>query len=66
MTTLFRIQGSSKSENRTKDLQTARRELIKSGGFKDDTGQTLFSYSHPIFWAPFTVVGDGGEAQAGS
>ena len=22
--------------------------------------QTLFSYAHPIFWAPFAVVGDGG------
>jgi hypothetical protein len=25
------------------------------------TNAILFSYAHPIFWAPFTLVGDGGE-----
>ena len=24
-------------------------------------GKTVFSYAHPIFWAPFTIVGDGGR-----
>jgi hypothetical protein len=23
---------------------------------------TVFSYAHPIFWAPFTLIGDGGGA----
>jgi CHAT domain-containing protein len=24
-------------------------------------GRTIFSYAHPIFWAPFSVVGDPGS-----
>ena len=39
--------------------------LIDGPGFVDD-GKTVFSYAHPIFWAPFSVVGDGGGSQAGS
>ena len=26
----------------------------------DDTGKTVFSCAHPIFWAPFSLIGDGG------
>ena len=22
-------------------------------------GRSLFSYAHPMFWAPYTLVGDG-------
>jgi CHAT domain-containing protein len=33
--------------------------LIDRGGFEAD-GQLIFSYAHPIFWAPFMIVGDGG------
>jgi hypothetical protein len=29
------------------------------------SGKTAFSYAHPIFWAPFMLVGDGdGRASA--
>ncbi len=34
--------------------------LIDSSTVKDDRGRVLFSYAHPLFWAPFTIVGDGG------
>jgi CHAT domain-containing protein len=35
--------------------------LIDRGGLVDaDSGQVVFSYAHPIFWAPFTLIGDGG------
>ena len=34
--------------------------LIEGSGYVDATsGQTLFSYAHPLFWAPFRLVGDG-------
>jgi hypothetical protein len=29
-------------------------------GYVADTGGVAFSYAHPLFWAPFTLVGDGG------
>jgi CHAT domain-containing protein len=25
----------------------------------------VFSYAHPIFWAPFTLIGDGGSGAPG-
>jgi CHAT domain-containing protein len=34
--------------------------LIDEAGFKDQNGRMVFSYAHPIFWAPFSIVGDGG------
>ena len=27
---------------------------------KDDAGKTLYTYAHPLFWAPYTIMGDGG------
>ena len=27
----------------------------------DKNGSPEFSYAHPLFWAPFTLVGDGGK-----
>ena len=42
-------------------LQQAMIELIDHGSVvHPTTGQTVFTYTHPIFWAPFTLVGDGG------
>jgi CHAT domain-containing protein len=35
--------------------------LIDRGAFVDaDSEKVVFSYAHPIFWAPFTLIGDGG------
>jgi CHAT domain-containing protein len=28
---------------------------------RTDAGETTFSYAHPAYWAPFTLVGDGGK-----
>jgi hypothetical protein len=36
-------------------------DMIDDGVFVDEvSGKAVFSYAHPIFWAPFTLVGDGG------
>ena len=32
---------------------------IDEGGFEAD-GRLIFSYAHPLFWAPVMIVGDGG------
>jgi len=34
--------------------------LIDGPGSVDAAGRTGYTYAHPLFWAPFTVVGDGG------
>jgi CHAT domain-containing protein len=33
--------------------------LMDGPGFVEG-GKTLFSYAHPLFWAPYTLIGDGG------
>ena len=33
--------------------------MADDGVRRDACGDALFSYAHPIFWAPFTVVGNG-------
>ena len=60
-TDLFRRQQADRRITRAKALQETMNALIDSPGFVDHrTGKVVFSYAHPIFWAPFTLVGDGG------
>ncbi len=39
--------------------------MIKKGAQKGASGNPLFSYTCPISWAPFTIIGDGGGAVQG-
>jgi CHAT domain-containing protein len=57
---LFRRQAKDPKITRTEALRQAMLALIDDGSFKDDNGQTMFSYAHPLFWAPYTIIGDGG------
>jgi CHAT domain-containing protein len=60
-TDLFRRQQSNPRLSRAQALQQTLVTLIDEGGLVDSrTGRVLFSYAHPIFWAPFSLVGDGG------
>jgi CHAT domain-containing protein len=34
--------------------------LMDGPGPKDGAGKEQFIYAHPTFWAPFSLVGDGG------
>jgi CHAT domain-containing protein len=34
--------------------------LMDGDGFKDNKGTTVFTYAHPLFWAPYSIIGDGG------
>ena len=41
-------------------LQKSMLALIDGPGLKDDaTSKIIASYAHPLFWAPFIVVGEG-------
>ena len=58
---LFRRQAAQPGLGRAAALRQAELALIDGPGFVDPaSGKTLFSYAHPIFWAPFSVVGDSG------
>jgi CHAT domain-containing protein len=58
---LFRRAATDPRLARAEALREAELALIDGPGAVDHaTGRTEFSYAHPIFWAPFAVVGDGG------
>jgi hypothetical protein len=44
-------------------LRAAMMALLDGQGFADDKGNVLFTYGHPLFWAPYTIIGDGGGAR---
>jgi CHAT domain-containing protein len=57
---VFRRQASDAKLTRTQAMRQAMLGLLDGPGFVDETGKTAYSYAHPLFWAPFTVMGDGG------
>jgi CHAT domain-containing protein len=60
-TTLFERLTAQPGLTRAKALQQTLNALIDDGVLVDTTTkQAAFSYAHPIFWAPFVLVGDGG------
>jgi CHAT domain-containing protein len=60
-TEIFLRQAADTALTRARALQQTIKAIIDEGGLIDPaTGQMLFSYAHPIFWAPFVLVGDGG------
>ncbi|MCZ6606778.1 MAG: CHAT domain-containing protein, partial [Alphaproteobacteria bacterium] len=66
-TDLFRRQAEDPGLTRAEALRQAMLAMIDEGGYLDKTsGKIVFSYAHPIFWAPFTLVGDGGGARPGA
>ncbi len=65
-TDLFRRQSEERSLTRAAALRQAMLALIDGPGYVDDQGRTVFTYAHPIFWAPFSLVGDGGGSEARS
>ena len=63
-TELFRRVGNTRLP-RGEALRQAMVSLIDSPGYIDqNTGSVVFSYAHPIFWSPFSLVGDGGGGKA--
>jgi CHAT domain-containing protein len=66
-TDLFRRQAADAGLSRAEALRRSMLALIDEGGATDPkTGKMVFSYAHPIFWAPFTLIGDGGGARPGA
>lgn len=60
-TDLFARQAREPGLARAQALRQAMTGLIDGPGYVDPaTRATAFAYAHPIFWAPFSLVGDGG------
>jgi len=59
MTELFRRQVGNPNLAKAEALRESMLALMNGPGSIDaKTGKAAFSYAHPLFWAPFVVVGD--------
>ena len=57
MTDLFKNQQKSQGTSKAELLRQAMINQIDQGGMKEG-GSMKYAYAHPLFWAPFVVVGD--------
>ena len=57
---LFARQATDSKITRGEALRAAMMALLDSPGFTDNDGKTIFTYAHPLFWAPYSIIGDGG------
>jgi CHAT domain-containing protein len=65
-TDLFRRQRDDPALTGAQALQHTMNSLIDKGVRVDPSSRAvLFSYAHPIFWAAFTLVGEGGRLAGG-
>jgi CHAT domain-containing protein len=60
---LFRQQGGDAKLARGEALRRAMLSVMDGPGFKDESGKAEYAYAHPIFWAPYSIIGDGGSAR---
>ncbi len=61
VTDLFKRQADDPKLTRGEALRQAMMALVDGKGYVDDNGKVQFSYAHPLFWAPYTIIGDGGR-----
>lgn len=59
MTDLFKKQQLDKAMSKPEALRQAMLELADKGGYREGKSTSMsYAYAHPLFWAPFVVVGD--------
>jgi CHAT domain-containing protein len=63
ITDLFRRQAADLGITRGEALRQAMMAVLDGPGFTDAAGKSVFTYAHPLFWAPYSIIGDGGGAR---
>lgn len=61
VTDLFRRQADDPALSRSEALRQAMMALVDGPGYVGADGKTAFAYAHPLFWAPYSIIGDGGR-----
>ena len=61
VTDLFKRQAADAKLARGEALRQAMMAMVDGPGYTDAAGKTDFAYAHPLFWAPYTIIGDGGK-----
>jgi CHAT domain-containing protein len=60
VTDLFKRQADDPRITRGEALRQAMMALVDGPGYVGSNGKTEFAYAHPLFWAPYSIIGDGG------
>ena len=60
VTDLFKRQADNPKLTRGEALRQAMMALADGPGYVGADGKTEFAYAHPLFWAPYSIIGDGG------
>jgi CHAT domain-containing protein len=60
ITDLFKRQAEDPKLTRGEALRQAMMALVDGPGHLAADGKTDFAYAHPLFWAPYSIIGDGG------
>jgi CHAT domain-containing protein len=60
ITDLFRRQADAPKLTRGEALRQAMMALADGPGYAGADGKMEFAYAHPLFWAPYSIIGDGG------
>jgi CHAT domain-containing protein len=60
VTDLFKRQADDPKLARGEALRQAMMTLVDGPGYAGADGKTEFAYAHPLFWAPYSIIGDGG------
>ncbi|WP_363331163.1 CHAT domain-containing tetratricopeptide repeat protein [Bradyrhizobium sp.] len=60
ITDLFKRQADDPKLTRGEALRQAMMALVDGPGYIGADGKTEFAYAHPLFWAPYSIIGDGG------
>jgi CHAT domain-containing protein len=61
VTDLFKRQAADAKLARGEALRQAMMAMVDGQGYTDTAGKAEFAYAHPLFWAPYTIIGDGGK-----
>ncbi len=60
-TELFRRQAEQPTLSRAEALRQAMLAVMNQDARDEKTQQPDYAYAHPLFWAPYALVGDGGR-----
>ena len=58
-TDIFRRQTLEPNLSRSEALRRSMMNLMEQGVSRDKNGKAQFAFAHPMFWAPFSLIGDG-------
>jgi len=61
VTGLFQRYADDPALTRAEALRQSMMALMDGPGYLGENGKTEFAYAHPFFWAPYTIIGDGGS-----